>query len=60
MLQKCKADGWRVTLVYLRLPSPEDAVERVAKGVQRGGYCDEPWNHRWKLVRLRLRVLRIP
>jgi predicted ABC-type ATPase len=38
MLQKCKADGWRVTLVYLWLPSPEDAVERVAKRVQRGGH----------------------
>jgi predicted ABC-type ATPase len=38
MLQKCKADGWRVTLVYLWLPSPDVALERVAQRVRRGGY----------------------
>src|SRR5258708_4375238 len=30
MLQRCKADGWRVTLVYLWLPSPQAALDRVA------------------------------
>jgi predicted ABC-type ATPase len=38
MLQRCEADGWRVTLVYLWLPSPRDAVERVAKRVRLGGH----------------------
>jgi predicted ABC-type ATPase len=38
MLKQCKADGWRVTLVYLWLPSPKDAIDRVARRVQRGGH----------------------
>jgi predicted ABC-type ATPase len=38
MLKQCKADGWRVTLVYLWLKSPEDAVERVARRVRQGGH----------------------
>jgi predicted ABC-type ATPase len=38
MLQKCKADDWRVTLVYLWLASPQDAVDRVARRVRRGGH----------------------
>jgi predicted ABC-type ATPase len=38
MLQKSKVDGWRVTLAYLWLPSPQDAVDRVAKRVRRGGH----------------------
>jgi predicted ABC-type ATPase len=33
-----KADGWRVTLVYLWLPSPPYAIERVARRVQQGGH----------------------
>ncbi len=38
MLKQCKAGGWRVTLVYLWLPSPKDAINRVARRVQRGGH----------------------
>jgi predicted ABC-type ATPase len=38
MLQTCKADDWRVTLVFLWLPSLQDAVERVARRVQQGGH----------------------
>jgi len=38
MLRKCKADGWRVTLLYLWLPSPEMALERVARRVREGGH----------------------
>jgi predicted ABC-type ATPase len=38
MLQRCKADGWRVTLVFLWLPSPQDAVDRVARRVRQGGH----------------------
>jgi predicted ABC-type ATPase len=36
MLKQCKADGWRVTLVYLWLPSPQYAIQRVARRVQQG------------------------
>jgi predicted ABC-type ATPase len=38
MLQSCKADGWRVTLVYLWLPSPQAALDRVARRVREGGH----------------------
>jgi predicted ABC-type ATPase len=38
LLRRCKADGWRVTLIYLWLPSPEMALERVARRVREGGH----------------------
>jgi len=38
MLTICKADGWRVTLVFLWLPSPEDAIDRVARRVRQRGH----------------------
>jgi predicted ABC-type ATPase len=38
LLRRCKADGWRVTLVYLWLPSPQLALERVARRVRAGGH----------------------
>ena len=38
MLRRCKADGWRLTLVYLWLPSPQAALDRVARRVREGGH----------------------
>ena len=38
LLQRCKAEGWRVTLVYLWLPSVEAALDRVARRVREGGH----------------------
>jgi predicted ABC-type ATPase len=38
LLRRCKAAGWRVTLVYLWLPSPQLALERVARRVRAGGH----------------------
>jgi predicted ABC-type ATPase len=38
LLRRCKADGWRVTLVYLWLPSVEAALDRVARRVRQGGH----------------------
>ncbi len=38
LLQQCKADGWRVILIFLWLPDPEAAVERVARRVHVGGH----------------------
>jgi predicted ABC-type ATPase len=38
LLRRCKAAGWRVTLVYLWLPSPQLALERVARRVRQGGH----------------------
>lgn len=37
-LKRCKEDGWRITLLYLWLKSPEDAVARVARRVREGGH----------------------
>jgi predicted ABC-type ATPase len=38
MLRNCKSDGWRLTLVYLWLPSPQAALDRVAMRVREGGH----------------------
>jgi predicted ABC-type ATPase len=38
LLRRCRAAGWRVTLVYLWLPSPQLALERVARRVRGGGH----------------------
>jgi predicted ABC-type ATPase len=38
LLRRCKGTGWRVTLVYLWLPSPALALERVARRVSAGGH----------------------
>jgi predicted ABC-type ATPase len=37
-LQSCKDAGYRVTLVFLWLPSPEAALARVARRVASGGH----------------------
>lgn len=38
MLRTCRAVGYRVTLFFLWLPSPEIAVSRVARRVRQGGH----------------------
>jgi predicted ABC-type ATPase len=38
LLRQCKAEGWRLTLIYLWLPSPEAALDRVARRVRKGGH----------------------
>jgi predicted ABC-type ATPase len=38
MLRRCRADRWRVTLVYLWLPSPQAALDRGARRVREGGH----------------------
>jgi predicted ABC-type ATPase len=37
-LQQCKERGWRITLLYFWLKSPEVAVARVAHRVSEGGH----------------------
>jgi predicted ABC-type ATPase len=37
-LRQCKEDGWRITLLYFWLPTPEDAIARVARRVSQGGH----------------------
>ena len=38
LLRACRAAGYRVTFIFLWLPSPQFAVERVAQRVGRGGH----------------------
>jgi predicted ABC-type ATPase len=38
LLKRCKEAGWRITLLFLWLPSPEAAIMRVAQRVQEGGH----------------------
>jgi predicted ABC-type ATPase len=38
LLRSCRAAGYRVTIIFLWLPSPQFAVERVAQRVARGGH----------------------
>ena len=38
LLRSCRAAGYRVTFVFLWLPSPEAAIARVAQRVSRGGH----------------------
>lgn len=41
-LAACKADGWRITLLFLWLASADMAVERVARRVREGGHNIPP------------------
>lgn len=38
LLQQCKQQGWRITLLYFWLPTPEYAIARVARRVSHGGH----------------------
>jgi predicted ABC-type ATPase len=37
-LRQCRTEGWRITLLFLWLPSPEAAIARVARRVAEGGH----------------------
>ena len=37
-LRECQSAGWRVSLLYLWLPSPEECIRRVAQRVRAGGH----------------------
>jgi len=36
-LNRCKGGGWRISLLFLWLPSPQAALDRVAQRVREGG-----------------------
>jgi predicted ABC-type ATPase len=38
LVRRCRTEGWRVTLLYLWLPSPQTALDRVARRVREGGH----------------------
>jgi predicted ABC-type ATPase len=37
-IKLCRSAGYRIMLVYLWLPSPQDAIVRVARRVEQGGH----------------------
>jgi predicted ABC-type ATPase len=41
-LEECKREGWRVTLLFLWLSSPEMALRRVSKRIGEGGHAIPP------------------
>ncbi len=41
-LERCKDIGWRITFIFLWLPSPDIAIARVANRVAGGGHAIEP------------------
>jgi predicted ABC-type ATPase len=42
LLRRCRADGWRITLLFLYLASPDAALQRVARRVRQGGHNIPP------------------
>lgn len=38
LLKECRNVGWRISLVYLWVPSPEYSIARVARRVSHGGH----------------------
>ena len=38
LLKQCQAAGWRISLIYLWVPSPEYSIARVAHRVSHGGH----------------------
>lgn len=61
-LEECKSRGWRVTLVFLWLPSSEAAVTRVAKRVLKGGHSipDETVTRRYRSGLRNMREFYLP
>jgi predicted ABC-type ATPase len=61
-LRECKMQGWRVTLIFLWLPTPEAALDRVARRVRDGGH-DIPKDvviRRWKAGAANMRNIYLP
>jgi predicted ABC-type ATPase len=62
LLSQCRTLGWRITLIYLWLPSPETAIARVARRVREGGHDvpAEVIRRRFRAGLLNLRELYLP
>ena len=61
-LRDCQARGWRVLLLFLWLPTPEAALERVARRVRAGGHSipRDVVIRRWKTGLENMRNLYLP
>jgi len=62
LLKNCKASGWRISLYYFWLPSPEDSIARVAMRVSQGGHHipDEVIYRRFRTGLWNMRHLYLP
>jgi predicted ABC-type ATPase len=62
LLKDCKTNGWRVTLYYFWLPSPEHSIARVAGRVSQGGHDipDDVIYRRFKTGLWNMRHLYLP
>jgi predicted ABC-type ATPase len=58
----CRARGWRVALLFLWLPTPEAALDRVARRVRQGGHAipRDVVIRRWKAGSANMRNLYLP
>lgn len=61
-LRECKERGWRVTLLFLWLPTPQAALDRVAKRVSEGGHAipRDVVIRRWKAGAANMRDIYLP
>jgi predicted ABC-type ATPase len=61
-LRDCQARGWRVALLFLWLPTPEAALERVSRRVREGGHAipRDVVIRRWKAGLANMRNLYLP
>jgi predicted ABC-type ATPase len=62
LLKECKMAGWRISLTYLWLPSPEYCIARVARRVSQGGHSipDEVIRRRYSTGLWNMRHLYLP
>jgi predicted ABC-type ATPase len=62
LLEDCKRDGWKVSLIYLWIPSPEYAIARVARRVRQGGHSipEDVIRRRYKTGLSNMRHLYLP
>jgi predicted ABC-type ATPase len=61
-LRECQTHGWRVALLFLWLPTPEAALDRVARRVREGGHAipKDVVVRRWKAGLANMRHLYLP
>jgi predicted ABC-type ATPase len=62
LLKECQKEGWRISLIYLWVPSPEYSIARVARRVSQGGHHipDEVIRRRYQTGLWNMRHLYLP
>ena len=62
LLKECQNEGWRISLIYLWVPSPEYSIARVARRVSQGGHHipDEVIRRRYQAGLWNMRHLYLP